>query len=146
MSGLNPGLSARSNSRSAICANFFTSLTFPKISKCVALVGAGGLLAFAGVAGAQESGWTSGAQAYSQVCAYCHDGGQVGPVLKGRNLPPAFFTAIARNGLRAMPAFPASFIDDATLQAVGEYLSTSPPEATASGKAPEDSAQRNAGK
>ncbi len=73
----------------------------------------------------QQGQWTSGVQAYQQVCAYCHDGGLVGPELRGRGLPPELFIAMARNGLRAMPAFQATFIDDKTLREVGEYLSKS---------------------
>lgn len=72
-----------------------------------------------------EPTWKSGAEAYNQVCGYCHEGGVVGPALKGRNLPPEFFIALARNGSRAMPAFSASFIDDKTLREVADYLSKS---------------------
>lgn len=62
---------------------------------------------------------------YAQVCARCHDTG-IGPVITGRNLPAAFYVAMARNGRNAMPAFRISDIDDATLQALGEYLAATP--------------------
>ncbi len=66
----------------------------------------------------------AGKRFYEKVCARCHEAG-IGPVLLGRNLPPALFTTIARSGLNAMPAFRVSDIDDQTLQAVAEYLSAS---------------------
>ena len=62
---------------------------------------------------------------YAQVCARCHEAG-IGPVITGRNLPAAFYVAMARSGLNAMPAFRISDIDDPTLQALGEYLSKTP--------------------
>ena len=51
---------------------------------------------------------------------------QVGPVITGRQLPPQYISAVVRNGFRAMPAFPASFIDDKALQQVAEYISKTP--------------------
>ncbi|WP_084150545.1 c-type cytochrome [Azohydromonas australica] len=62
---------------------------------------------------------------YAQVCARCHDTG-LGPVITGRNLPAAFYVAMARSGRNAMPAFRISDIDDTTLQALGEYLAATP--------------------
>jgi mono/diheme cytochrome c family protein len=69
--------------------------------------------------------WKGGADVYAKICAYCHDVG-VGPVIKGRQLPPEYISLVVRQGLRAMPAFRSSFIDDKALQALGEYLSKSP--------------------
>jgi mono/diheme cytochrome c family protein len=69
--------------------------------------------------------WRGGENVYEKVCGHCHDVG-IGPQIKGRQLPPAYITTIVRHGFRAMPAFPASFIDDASLQAVGEYIQSSP--------------------
>lgn len=65
-----------------------------------------------------------GRRFYEKVCARCHEAG-IGPVLLGRGLPPAMFTTIARAGLNGMPAFRVSDVDDATLQAVADYLATS---------------------
>jgi mono/diheme cytochrome c family protein len=62
---------------------------------------------------------------YAQVCARCHETG-IGPVITGRNLPAAFYVAMARSGRNAMPAFRLSDIDDPTLQALGEYLAATP--------------------
>lgn len=74
---------------------------------------------------AEESPWKDGIQVYAKVCGHCHETG-VGPVLKGRNLHPAYITAIARQGFRAMPAMRASFIDDDALQSVAEFINKSP--------------------
>lgn len=70
--------------------------------------------------------WKDGPTAYQNTCFYCHDEGQVGPELKGRNLPEAYITAIARSGLKAMPAFPQSHIDDESLALVAKYISEAP--------------------
>lgn len=79
-------------------------------------------------ADAQERQWDSGKEAYDKVCGYCHSPSvAVGPSLQGRNLPPEFLTAIVRYGLNAMPAFPESYIDDATIVEVATYLDTLPP-------------------
>lgn len=69
--------------------------------------------------------WKSGENVYAKVCGHCHESG-VGPVIKGRQLPPQYITAIVRNGFRAMPAFPGSFIDDNALQQVAEYIEKTP--------------------
>ena len=71
--------------------------------------------------------WKGGEHVYQTVCGLCHETrGEIGPVLGGRGLPPEYINAVVRNGLRAMPAFPASFVDDATLQQVGEYIQQLP--------------------
>jgi mono/diheme cytochrome c family protein len=77
----------------------------------------------AGNAAADGDGvWKGGENVYAKVCGHCHEN-KVGPVIKGRQLPPAYITAVVRNGFRAMPAFPASFIDDNSLQQVADYIS-----------------------
>lgn len=84
------------------------------------------LASFAAQASTEET-WKDGKQVYDKICGYCHEtGGDIGPVLSGRNLAPAYITAIVRNGFLAMPAFPASFIDDKALQQVGEYIQQLP--------------------
>lgn len=95
------------------------------VTSCLALP----LILLAGTACADGDGvWKSGENVYAKVCGHCHEG-QVGPQIKGRQLPPAYISAVVRNGFRAMPAFPASFIDDNALQQVGDYLqkSSAPP-------------------
>ncbi|ELQ3328407.1 TPA: cytochrome c [Pseudomonas aeruginosa] len=80
----------------------------------------------AGHASADGDGvWKSGENVYAKVCGHCHEH-SVGPVIKGRELPPEYISAVVRNGFRAMPAFPASFIDDNALKQVGEYIAKSP--------------------
>ncbi len=65
--------------------------------------------------------WRDGAEVYSKVCSYCHEG-QVGPRLFGRELPPEYIRAIVRNGNRAMPPFRSSEIDDESLAKLAEYI------------------------
>lgn len=72
-----------------------------------------------------DGSWKGGENVYAKVCGHCHEN-LVGPVIKGRQLPAPYITAIVRNGFRAMPAFPASFIDDKALQQVADYISQSP--------------------
>jgi mono/diheme cytochrome c family protein len=50
----------------------------------------------------------------------------VGPVIMGRHLPPEYITMVVRHGFLAMPAFPASFIDDQSLQDIANYVSQTP--------------------
>ena len=84
------------------------------------------LVAFS-VSASGDGQWKSGEHVYQKVCGHCHDtNGDIGPVLAGRGLPPAYITTIVRQGFRAMPAFPASFIDDDALQLVGEYIQQLP--------------------
>jgi len=82
------------------------------------------LLATAAVADG-DGVWKGGENVYAKTCGHCHEG-QVGPQIKGRQLPAAYITAVVRNGFRAMPAFPASFIDDHALQQVADYISQAP--------------------
>lgn len=70
--------------------------------------------------------WTSGNEAWEKVCARCHAAG-VGPELRGRKLPAVYVKVIARNGFRAMPAMPASALDEATLDQIAAMIEASPP-------------------
>ena len=72
-----------------------------------------------------DGAWKGGENVYAKVCGHCHEN-QIGPPIKGRQLPSQYITAIVRNGFRAMPAFPASFIDDNSLQQVADYISKAP--------------------
>ncbi|MEO8992289.1 MAG: cytochrome c [Nitrosospira sp.] len=67
--------------------------------------------------------WKDGVEVYTKVCAYCHEGGPVGPQIRGRELPAAYIRTVVRNGLRAMPAFRASEIDDESLAKLADYIS-----------------------
>ncbi|VVO44493.1 c-type cytochrome [Pseudomonas fluorescens] len=89
------------------------------LTACLALP----MILLAGIAVADGDGiWKGGENVYAKVCGHCHEN-QVGPSIKGRQLPSPYITAIVRNGFRAMPAFPASFIDDNSLQQVADYIS-----------------------
>ncbi|ENO84944.1 c-type cytochrome [Thauera linaloolentis] len=83
-------------------------------------------LAASAQAASPASADDKGRRFYEKVCARCHEA-DIGPVLLGRRLPPVFFKTIARSGFNAMPAFRITDVDEATLQAVAEYLSTSKP-------------------
>ena len=73
------------------------------------------------------SQWGGGKNLYEKVCGYCHDPEVgVGTVLAGRELPAVYLNGIVRSGLNAMPAFPASFIDDESIDMLAEYLATLP--------------------
>lgn len=95
------------NVRLALCFSLFLSLTLSLPSH------------------ADGTGtWANGEETYKKVCAYCHEAG-VGPYLLGRQFPAAVIEYMARNGLRAMPAMKPSFIDDAALKSVAEYIEKS---------------------
>ncbi|NBF03591.1 4-cresol dehydrogenase [Pseudomonas sp. Fl5BN2] len=92
------------------------------LALCLALP----LAMLAGQAAADGDGvWKNGENVYAKVCGHCHEH-NVGPLIKGRQLPAPYITAVVRNGFRAMPAFPASFIDDNALQQVADYISKAP--------------------
>lgn len=81
---------------------------------------------------AQAAGqWRGGAHVYAKICGKCHDTG-IGPVLKGRALPPEYVQMRVRQGFRAMPPFRPSDLNDDELLAVGRYVMQSP--APAGGK------------
>ena len=74
-----------------------------------------------------EPQWRSGQYLYENVCGHCHAPAVgVGPSLGGRGLPEAYVKAIVRNGFNAMPAFPASYVDDESIAKVTEYIGTLP--------------------
>lgn len=80
----------------------------------------------ADIVGTQVStDFLSGNHTYDTVCGQCHEVG-VGPILRGRQLPAELVTQIARNGMAAMPAFPASAISDEQLAEVAQFIATSP--------------------
>lgn len=97
-----------------------------KIIKIICLVW--GMLFVVSPAWSQSANdWESGEQIFDKVCQYCHTH-DVGPVLTGRSLPPEYFATIARNGLRAMPAFKPTELSSEDLAKVANYLSESPSE------------------
>jgi len=87
------------------------------------VVGAGAML---GAAGAGAGQWRDGVQVYDKVCSHCHEA-NVGPVLKGRQLPVAYIERVVRHGNRAMPSFRPSEIDDAALADVARLIGAGAP-------------------
>ncbi|MEV4477359.1 c-type cytochrome [Nonomuraea sp. NPDC049504] len=76
-----------------------------------------------------------GRELYLATCASCHSGSQAGGTLAhGLAAPPLLYstpTQIAeavRLGPGAMPAFPASVLSDAQLDAIASYLTTTRPQ------------------
>jgi mono/diheme cytochrome c family protein len=63
-------------------------------------------------------------QVYSAVCGYCH-GQNVGPVIRGRGLPPETIEYIVRHGQNAMPAFRPTEVSPAELKALAVWVEKS---------------------
>lgn len=61
---------------------------------------------------------------YRTTCGYCH-GHNVGPVLRGRALPPEAIEMIVRNGNTGMPAFKPTEITNQELAALARWISAS---------------------
>lgn len=72
--------------------------------------------------------FTSGQEAWDKTCARCHTtpGGtqdqSVGPDLSLTPYNEMAIRFFVRNGFNAMPAFPASALDDATLADLATYI------------------------
>ncbi len=86
------------------------------------------LVLFSGTLACAESNWKNAQEAYTKVCAYCHNIG-VGPdsvkivfdkESVGSRAESIIYTV--RNGLNAMPAFRKTEIDDKTLKEMAEGL------------------------
>lgn len=67
---------------------------------------------------------SAGENIYTQICGRCHDVA-IGPVIKGRQLPPEYINYVVRHGFRAMPAFPEPYISNEDLQYLGKYIQQS---------------------
>lgn len=63
-------------------------------------------------------------QIYAKTCGYCH-GHNVGPIIRGRQLPAEAVVLMVRNGRGAMPAFRPTEITDAELKALADWVSSS---------------------
>ena len=61
---------------------------------------------------------------YDRACGYCH-GHNVGPLIRGRQLPAAVVAAIVRSGNGAMPAFRPTEITNAELTALAQWIEQS---------------------
>lgn len=100
------------------------------IARRVLVAGAALPLAWLAPSAHAESQWGSGQNLYNKLCGYCHKPEVgVGPVLEGRGLPEAYVRSVVRSGFNAMPAFPASYVDDESIAQLVEYLSSLPPPA-----------------
>lgn len=77
---------------------------------------------------AQKLGEPQGARApeelYAKTCGYCH-GKNVGPVIRGRELPAEAITLMVRSGPNGMPAFRPTEISDTELNALAAWISAS---------------------
>lgn len=61
---------------------------------------------------------------YATTCGYCH-GRNVGPVIRGRQLPPEAIAAIVRAGQNGMPAFRPTEITAGELDVLAKWVSAS---------------------
>jgi len=61
---------------------------------------------------------------YRSTCGYCH-GAHVGPIIRGRSLPPEFVSQMVRTGPNAMPAFRPTEISDAELTSLAQWINKS---------------------
>lgn len=99
-----------------------TKLRILAVAGAVAAIGLSAAEARAQAAGQ----WKDGAHVYAKICANCHETG-VGPVIKGRqDLAPDYYQFVVRNGLRAMPAFRITDIDQPVLKQLSEMLPQTP--------------------
>lgn len=91
------------------------------------LLAAAGAAVFSMTAWGDGSGdWRSGAEVYEKVCGYCHEPQyNIGPMIRG--LPPEYVRFVVRHGLRAMPPFRHTEIDDQALAMLVEYLQREAP-------------------
>lgn len=70
---------------------------------------------------------------YDRTCGYCH-GHNVGPIIRGRNLPPEAIIHMVRNGMGAMPAFRPTEISDVELANLARWISASKEDSREHGK------------
>ena len=86
---------------------------------------------------ASRPGATGGEALYVEHCASCHAPNGMGTGLLARrvqpalleardNLPAAYVTAAARNGIGNMPAIPRGEVSDDELRQIAEYLAAGP--------------------
>lgn len=85
-----------------------------------------GLSLLSGIVDAEDRPATRSAeQVWADTCHFCHDNG-IGPALLGRQLPVELNKIFVRNGLRQMPAFRVSEIDDGELDALAKWINQQP--------------------
>ena len=64
---------------------------------------------------------------YATTCGYCH-GHDVGPIIRGRQLPAAAITDFVRRGYGAMPAFRPTEITNDELKGLASWVAASKPD------------------
>ncbi|MBQ0711308.1 cytochrome c [Ochrobactrum sp. AP1BH01-1] len=78
----------------------------------------------------QRRSFASGEDTWNKVCARCHtvdgeaDARSVGPDLSPNEYDADTLRFFIRNGHLAMPAFPGSALDDATIDDLAAYIAT----------------------
>lgn len=92
----------------------------------LALAGiSGGLvLSACGMQAQASSGPRPPEKIYQTTCGYCH-GKNIGPIIKGRELPPEAVKMMVRNGIGGMPAFRPTEITNEELDALATWISQS---------------------
>lgn len=96
-----------------------------KLKRMAVLAGTAFCAVAPGQVHAQAAGqWANPTHVYTKICGNCHEIG-VGPRLKGRKLEVDFIQQTVRRGLKAMPAFRVTDVDDPMLVKLAEFLSTS---------------------
>lgn len=93
------------------------------IGSAAALIAQPGAASGSGAAG-QPAAAREPEKIYRTTCGYCH-GHNVGPIIRGRALPPEAIEYMVRNGNGAMPAFRATEITPAELAALARWISAS---------------------
>ncbi len=95
--------------------------------KVIFVLGAGLGLASAAFA-AQKLGEVQGERppetVYAITCGYCH-GTNVGPIIRGRNLPADIIKQRVRHGQNAMPAFRPTEITNTELDKLAAWIAAS---------------------
>lgn len=70
---------------------------------------------------------------YPRTCGYCH-GHNVGPIIRGRQLPAELVAMMVRQGQGAMPAFRPTEISPGELDALSRWIETSKPDVREQGQ------------
>lgn len=92
---------------------------------CFVFIAAGAAVFFSHQSAAVANTGPSAPEAiYDRTCGYCH-GHNVGPVIRGRKLPPGAVVYIVRHGQGAMPAFRPTEISDVELANLAKWISAS---------------------
>ena len=97
------------------------------------LISGFGLISACGSIADARTGPREPEKIYDSTCGYCH-GHNVGPIIKGRNLPPEAIEYFVRHGSGAMPAFRPTEITPDELAALANWISASKEDETEHGQ------------